>query len=753
MGAAVALAAFTSPAWADDPAASATDLPPAHTTIASSEITADGIVSLPDLAQALPGLTVTPTWNSLTTPLMYLRGQGLEDPRDITRDSPVGIYEDGIPIARAQDLDFDLLDLDQVHLVTGPDTLLAARNSPAGTVDLVSQGPSGQLGFDSHAELGNRNAFRILSTLDTPTWAGLSAKVTVMARSIDGFVDNPVPAGLTVPVQDAQKYGQESERAGRLQLHWVPLAGVSADYVIEHSLVNSTPLYDSNPALNGKGIFGTAPFLVPYSAPTTPPTSTYRFIALPQSPAARFSQGLTLTWHASQALTIQSRTGYRTLGETDYQDYAESYGYDEFTIDKYSDLELSQQLDLSGSVLDGQLSYRVGGSYFKESGSHEAFFDLFGGQTQVDRLVGAHGQSQAGYAQLDFRPDWLGRHVELALSGRYTHDINDAVRFLSDNTNGQLESGAQGIQHDHRINPAATLTYHVTKSLSVYGQGATHYQPGGALESAPPQDFGKSPYTFQPDKELSYEAGVTSLLLKSALQVNAAVFETRYQDLQYDVPFGIVADEIDTMQDASLRGADLDLRLRGGPVVLFVRGEYLRWRIDRADVAAGSFLDPAINPASPYQVGQNVASLYAMPYAPKYSVTAGGDYLFLHLDRRDFTVHLDYAYRDDMAATPGDGPAVPGYAFDTIPATGVLDARLTLTQETDFSHHVRISLYGENVLNRKYYELAGGVGPGGIGTGLSPTSSATAAPLAGYTSRAVAWAPPPTYGISFTYEY
>lgn len=95
---------------------------------------------------------------------------------------------------------------------------------------------------------------------------------------------------------------------------------------------------------------------------------------------------------------------------------------------------------------------------------------------------------------------------------------------------------------------------------------------------------------------------------------------------------------------------------------------------------------------------------------------------------------------------------MPDHELDTLQAFGVLDARLTLSQVTDFSHRVKISLWGENILNRKYFLLAEGGDPGGIGSGLAPVSSGSPG-LAGYSSRAVAWAPPPTYGVTFTYEY
>jgi iron complex outermembrane receptor protein len=761
MGAAVALAAFTAQACADEigPDLPSAQIQPAHTTVGSGELAADGIVSLSRLPQAIPALTLTPSWNSLTSPLLYLRGEGLDDPSSITRDGPVGVYEDGFPIARGEALAFDFLNLAEVQVLESP-SLLAARNSAAGAINLVSEAPAGELSFNQLAQFGNRNAFRVLSSLDTPTWHGLSAKLTLLASSIDGSVVNPLPPGVHIPTADAQKFAQQSERAGRLQLRWDGPPGLSADYFIERNELDSTPLYDSNPALNGQGIFGSFPSVIPYEASSTRPDATYRFVVLPESTSRHLAQGLTVGWHPSEALFLKSLTAYRTLGVYGYQDYAEAIGYMESDLDQLSHHQFSEQLTLEGSVLGGQVSYLLGGSYLRERGFHETLFDqpsIFGSGLEIDRLIVADGESQAGFAGLSLRPDLLGRHLELTVAGRYTRDLKDAERFLSSNTVPIEDGAATGAVNrlsEHRTNPTATLTYRITDDIRLYARGASGYQPGAALESALPKQFASSAYTFQPDKEVTYEAGLASQLFDERLEVKAAAFETRYQNLQYAVPYVVGVEEINTIQKARVRGADLDLRLTvPGSLVLGVRGAYLRPSIERADVEAGSILDPASQTGSPYTVGENVADLYQVPYAPKYRLTSTGDYTFLHLDRRDLTAHLDYAYQAQVFSTAAAGPAVPGYQLDTIPAFGVLDAHLTLTQETDFRHHVKISLFGENVLNRKYFLLAGGVGPGGIGTGLTPVSSGTPAGLAGYTSRAVAWAPPPTYGVSFTYEY
>ncbi len=178
---------------------------------------------------------------------------------------------------------------------------------------------------------------------------------------------------------------------------------------------------------------------------------------------------------------------------------------------------------------------------------------------------------------------------------------------------------------------------------------------------------------------------------------------------------------------------------------------YLNWTIDKVDVLPGSVFDPASGSGSPYAVGDNIRDLFALPFDPKYNFTLGADYALLHLDRREVSAHFDYAYRGGMYSNAAAGTAVPGRQFDTMPAFGTLNGRVTVAQETDWSHHLKLSVWGKNILNRKYYQLAGGVGSGTSVFNTPATGPAT--PPAGYTSTAGAWSEPATYGLNIIYEY
>jgi iron complex outermembrane recepter protein len=720
-------------------------LPGDAVTLSAAELEQRRITSLAGIASAIPSVSMTPSLSSSSAPMLYMRGIGLDNPTQITRDAAVGVYEDGFYIARQDALTFDVPGLDHIEVREGPQGASSGYASIAGAVNLVSRPPSGELRLEQTADVGNRNLFRVVSSVDAPRWYGLAAKLTVIASSIDGDVNNPFPG--------AHNYGEERQLGARMQLRWDLLSSLRADYFLEKSDLNSTPNYDTNPYLNGQTIFD--PFIDPfdfsyYANPSRPLTTTYRPISLPLSTSNHIAQGLTLMWQPTAALAVKSLTGYRTLGEDGKQDYADIFDLGEATEDFYHHHQFSEELQLLGSWPQEQLSYTAGLFYLRERGYHDRSYFLYGILSQETGLplsilnqVTATARSEAAYVQLHWQP-WS--RFQIGAAARYTEDVKDATRSIENSFNGVQESGSVSHLIYKRVEPAVTLSYRWTPGVESYASFLTGYRPGAALESAAVGSFSR---TFRPESVATYELGLRSSFLDERMHANLAVFDSRYRDIQYAMPLSYLEDEVETLQQASIQGAELNVSVT--PVqdlTVALSGAFLHWRIDKALVEAGTQFDPGTASVSPYVVGQNIREVFSLPYAPKYNFTASTDYAFLHLLRTDVSAHLDYGYRGTMSSDAGAGLAVPGHQFDAVPAVGLLNARLTLLQETDRDHHVKVSLWGQNVLNRKYYALAGG-----YSSAFATTSNGTTTIPAGYLGRLGAWAGPATYGLYASYEY
>jgi iron complex outermembrane receptor protein len=693
------------------------------------------ITTLADIAAGVPELSSTPSLNSLTTLSLYMRGEGPVAADDVTLDGAVGIYEDGFYVSRLQANTFDLLDLARVDVLSGPQGALYGRNTAGGVVNLVSKSPGGKLDFDESVDFGNQNSYRVASSIDTPRWYGLAAKVTGVLSGIDGYVKNATAT--------EHSYGEQKQRAARLQLLWDGISNLRARYFIERSGLDSTPEYDTNPTENGAELY---PGYVYHADARHPLTITYRPIELALSTSNHTAQGLTLTWELLPALTVESLTGYRTLNATQYQDYAEFFGYPEFAPDSYRQHQFSQDLHFSGELFDHQLDYRAGATYFREISRHDGGLDFYTVDTTQLRILSAATHSQSIFVQLHWRPNVLQGRLELSAAARRTKESKDADRTIIIDQSDVTE--ADGLSHIsyNRTNPEGVVTWHWSDTLLTYAKVATAFESGGALETAPAGELQRN--TFRPESSTTYELGVRSAFLDHRLDAGFAVFDSRRKDVQAVLPVFFGEDDRFDFQSVTVTGARFEVRAAPlHDLAMTLGGTWLNWTIDKAYALAGTVFDPAASTGSPYAVGENVKHVFSLPYTPRYSASIAGDYTFLHLDRRDAMLHLDYVYRARMFTSAGSGPAVPESQLDAQPAYGLLNGRLTLSQETDWSHRLKFSLWGSNLLNRKYYQPEVGQGVGV--TGFNSSNSG----LAGYTSRAGAWAEPRTYGLNATYQY
>ena len=743
------------------------------TPIAISAMTGDqmermGITSFEEVAYAAPNLNLTPYPSSASLLILYMRGQGVSDPMQITSDTSVGLYQDGFYLSRPQASAFDLADIERVEVLRGPQGTLYGRNTTGGAVNLISKKPTGEFGLKQTLTAGNYNYFRSLTTVDLPEWQGLATKFTVLKSQKDGYVRNQ---------GSSHDFGEKEELSGRLSLLWQPTDELTVDYFYDHGNIKSTPLYYQNGALNGKTMLG-----YPYEGQHKRRSRTYRPIDLPESGSRFEGHGLTLTWDALEQLTVKSLTGYRDLSWDTYQDYAEAFtqaaGFDftspigSIAYDDISNHQFTQEFQFIGTALDGALDYVAGLYYFNESGSHYEQYiidmpamlydnnqdptlppNIVPGhylQTK-DRWVSTTSKSHAVYGQATWTPPILDHRMDITLGARWTQDKRTGKRHfvVTDAIDGfsappEIDLGKSRSKFS-RFNPALTVNYNWNDDLSTYAKVVTAYKAGGASEGSP---LGNFEQTYAPEEVTSYEVGLKSHWLDRRLRLNAAAFYSKFDDMQ--LAFTADVEDLSIIQSynagkANVKGFELELLY--APIDdLTINMEYawLDATMDKVKVIPNTLFSPDMNPASPYQPGQNIKKVFEVPYVSRDSVNLGIDYLFLRAARAEFSARLDYHFQSKNYNTATTGSAVPNRSNYQQPSYGVFNGRLTMDLDLPRGDQLRLSLWGKNIFNKKYP-----VHVLGLGTPVATPE----VPVAGWMETAKIWNEPATYGVELVYQY
>ena len=729
--------------------------PIAISVLSDTALANQGITSFEGVAKASPSITFTPYPNSSNLLILYLRGQGVSDPAQITSDGSVGLYQDGFYISRPQAATFDLADIERVEVLRGPQGTLYGRNTTGGAVNLISKKPTGEFGFKQNFTFGSRNQWRSLTSVDLPAWHDLAAKLTLLKSEKDGYVKNS---------GSSHDFGEEAQRAGRLALRWQPTDAFTADYFLERGELDSTAGYYQNTGWNGFPMVIDGAVYTYQAKADSPDGHTYRPIDLPLSTSDFEGHGLTLSWDVSDALTLKSLTGYRELHWRAYQDFAEAFAYvisvdpllavpTRFTSDnEVGDHQFSQEFQAIGDLFEHRLRYVAGLYYFREGGNSNAngLTSVLGTDKQTFRHVNADAKSLAAYSQLTFTPPILDDRLSLTVGARFTRDYRSAERRTE--RNGiPIETGGNHDQRFSKFNPALTIDYAWNDDISTYAKVVTGYKAGGFSESGPDFHFDS---TFSPETVTTYELGLKSYAWQRRLRLNLAAFESRFDDMQ--LAFAVDPFDASVVQGynagkATVRGFEADLLLAPIDDLTFsLEYAYLDPKFDRVDALAGTTFDPAVNPAvaGVYRVGQDIKDLFSLPYAPKHSLNLGADYTFLHLDAASVAAHLDYHFQSSIYATATSGPDVPGRDNVQIPSYGTLNGRVTLTWNLPRGDTLRFGLWGRNLAHHDYP-----VQRVGMGNAIATSNPLGGVTGAGYVQNATIWAEPASFGVDVGYQY
>ena len=611
------------------------DVPIAISAITGDYLTSRDITSIDGLGAIAPNVKFERGPGSTTIAQIAIRGSVTINPA-VTWEPAVGLYLNGVYIAKNQGAIFDVADLARIEVLRGPQGTLYGRNSLAGAVNLVTAKPSGEFGGKLELSYGNFDYKRAKAVLNLPALGPLSIKLSGQLTTRDGFykiVNNPFPAAAPfvqpATSKDAQSLNSKSFMA---QARLEASDNLTFDYSYDYNKNKQRPAPGQLLSVTPGSIFDptSAAYIgIPLALYANPNRQdTLSLNADPfQEQSRTYGHALTTTLDLGSA-ELKSITAYRDLHFIDSLELDGS-PIDIATTTRDTNMNsFSQELQLTGSAVDSRLNYVLGAFYYREKAgtvNPQRFFGVFGpGASQFRSSYASNTTAYAAYAQADVA---VTDALKLTLGARYTEENKNISRQLlvlggpTPFVVADVKFGDLPKAKFNNFSPAATLAYQINPDVNVYARFAKGYKSGGfngetnnfvAPTAACPTGTPELCTPYRPEKVDSYELGIKNLLADGALVLNIAAFYDKHKDIQLSVfdATGAAASTVLNAAKATIKGIEVETVIRpSNSFTVNASFAYLDAKYD-------SFLDG----------GVDVSNNRAFPHTPKYSAAVGVDW-------------------------------------------------------------------------------------------------------------------------------
>jgi len=355
------------------------DVPISMSALGAEQLDQTGVRDLKSIADYIPNLQISQSndFRSVVT----IRGVGSQS-RNIGFDARVGVYVDGVYMGQSPSLNQELLDLERVEVLRGPQGTLFGKNTVAGAISLVTKKPHEELSGQVGADFGNLDYREFKGTVNIPISDKIFSKFAIAKADRDGYVENIVTGNNLMQV-DTLAYRAQLRIQASDQLEF----NASFDGLNSESLI-----------LVGEPVTDTFA-LIP-----VPIASEERVVAFDMDPDDKrdvYGGHFDINYEMDNGYTLKSITGYRST-DAAYSNQTDYAPLDIVTIrfaDNYK--QFSQEIQLISP--DDQKFVYMGGLYYYDQNA----------ESQRDANLGADFLS--GYFGVFGVPDFLYETVRQTL--------------------------------------------------------------------------------------------------------------------------------------------------------------------------------------------------------------------------------------------------------------------------------------------------------------------------------------------------
>ncbi len=171
------------------------ETPISMTALRADDIEARGVVNIRDLFTATPGLSGFEAPSSRGNVSLNLRGVGSGNPNSLSTDPANAIYIDGVFLGKSAGNGVDVMDLERIEVLMGPQGTLYGRNSTGGAINMITKKPSDELGMKVKVSGGDYSHEAVSARIDLPLSDDFSVAVSIYDRSRDGLYENTREGG------------------------------------------------------------------------------------------------------------------------------------------------------------------------------------------------------------------------------------------------------------------------------------------------------------------------------------------------------------------------------------------------------------------------------------------------------------------------------------------------------------------------------------------------------------------------------
>ena len=571
------------------------ETPLAITAVTGDMLEARSQTSIYEVANQAPSVFLAPQAQANGSGLIaYIRGVGQTD-FNFALEPGVGLYVDDVYYSTLTGSLLDLLDLDRVEVLRGPQGTLAGRNSIGGAIKLFSRKAEGK-GGNVSLTYGSYNRVDARASGDfTLVDDKLFVRVAGVSKNRDGYIDridygcsHPGSGVPTLRVSTGCKLGTLggiSYAAGRLSMRWVPSDTFEINFIADatndsseagadvlrraqQTLAPTDPRYvwadDGNPAT-----VPTIPYdcrFVPYGqygcdpnkddpylsyatfVDSTAPTNQRPFkpVIVPVVQTLnQYGFSANIDWQLSDAYSVKSISAWRKYDSDWAQDVDNSPAASQQLLQTLSHWQWSQELRLNGSISDA-FDFTVGGFYFKQDGTLEARVDLnYAGIDFVHGPDPTPSDSAALFTQGTFHAT---DKLDFTVGARYTED-NKEYTYHRHNPDGSLPVPPTGFPFAPTQPPNAVLAGLNGTSASFSSDQfdwravvdyqwnedfMTYLQASTGYKGGginPRPFFVSQELPFDPETLTTYEFGFKSDFADNRVRLNVAAFFNQYEDI------------------------------------------------------------------------------------------------------------------------------------------------------------------------------------------------------------------------------